>query len=298
MPDDVSAEGVESKVILRGQAISSPDRVVFSDVGLTKADVARYYDAVADRMLPFLRNRPLSLVRHPDGVDKPGFFQKHAGPGFPSTIREAEVLGDTVMLINRADGILAAVQMGAIEFHIRGTRADSPEKPDRMVFDLDPDPAVGFAEVREAAAEIRDRLATLGLPSWPMVTGGKGVHVVVPLARVASTETVELFAKLFATRLAQQVPDRFTSMLAKKKRVGRIFVDWLRNQQQATAVCPWSLRARPGAPVAVPVEWDELAALERANVFGVEAAIGHSPITEPRPGAITAAVIRRFESAG
>ena len=285
----------EGTVVLRGQAISSPDRVVYADVGATKADVARYYDAVAERMIPFLRNRPLSLVRHPDGVGQAGFFQKHASPGFPAAIREAEVLGDPVMLIDRPEGILGAVQMGTIEFHIRGTRADRPEKPDRMVFDLDPDPSVGFVAVREAAVEVRDRLARLGLNSWPLLTGGKGVHVVVPLGRIATTETVELFAKLFATRLAQEAPERFTSALSKKKRAGRIFVDWLRNQREATAVCPWSLRARPGAPVAVPVTWDELSRIDRADVFDMHEALSRGPIVEPAAVAITAAVIRKLE---
>ncbi len=294
---EVQAEALETPAVFRGQSITSPDRIVFPDVGLTKAAIAAYYDAVADRMLPHLRHRPLSLVRHPDGLSKPGFFQKHGAPGFPPALRNAEVGGDKVLLIDRPEGVLGAVQVGTIEFHIRGTRADRPAQPDRMVFDLDPDTSVGFATVRQAAADLRERLDVLGLPSWPLVTGGKGVHVVVPLGRVATTETVELFSKLFALMLAEEQPRRFTANLSKRARGGLIFVDWLRNQRQATAICPWSLRARPGAAVAVPVSWDELATLERADAFSIADAVARPKLPEPRAAALTAQVIRRLEAA-
>ncbi len=289
---EVAAE--DAPVVFRGQRISSPERIVFPDAGLTKADVARYYDRIADRMLPHLRNRALSLVRHPEGITKEGFFQKHRGAGFPDALREREVSGEPVMLIDTAEGIVAGAQVGAIEFHIRGSRVDRPDQPDRMVFDLDPDPSVGFPEVVRAAVDIRDRLAELGLPSWAMVTGGKGVHVVVPLRRTASVETVELFARLFSLGLVEREPARFTATLAKKARVGRIFVDWLRNQRKSTAVCPWSLRARPDARVAVPVTWGELMDLPSANAFRPEDALAHPPLTEPAAASITAAVVERL----
>ncbi len=165
--------------------------------------------------------------------------------------------------------LIACVQMGTIEFHRWGARTSDVEKPDRMVFDLDPDEALGFDEVKRAAADIRAQLADIGLASFAMLSGGKGVHVVVPLAPDAPWPAVKDFASRFSAALAHAEPERFTATMAKAKRKGRIFIDWLRNQRGATAVVPYSVRARPGAPVAVPVDWRELADIGAAHQFSL-----------------------------
>jgi bifunctional non-homologous end joining protein LigD len=157
--------------------------------------------------------------------------------------------------------------MGTIEFHIWGAVRDRLEKPDRMVFDLDPDEGLAFGKVKTAAEEVRDVLAATGLPSVPMVTGGKGIHVVVPLRRTAEWETVKTFSKTLATALAERAPDRYTATMSKARRKGRVFIDWLRNDRGATAIAPYALRARPGARVAVPVTWEELTTLPAADTF-------------------------------
>ena len=159
--------------------------------------------------------------------------------------------------------------MGTVEFHVWGARTDRLDRPDRLVFDLDPDEGLGWDAVRDAAFEVRDRLHRLGLASGAIVTGGKGVHVWLPLRRSRGWDTVKLFAKTFAHVMAEKAPDRYTATMSKSKRKGRIFIDWLRNERGATAIAPYSLRARQGAPVAVPVTWDELAELKSAKAFSL-----------------------------
>ena len=300
-PVQVAREGPGEETVA-GVAISSGGRVVYPEAGLTKLDVARYYESVADRMLEELAGRPVSLLRLPTGLDGERFFQRHAGQGFPEAVRrlplsEAGGAEAHYMTIESAEGLVAAAQMGAIEFHIWGARADRIERPDRMVFDLDPDEGLPFEEVRRAARDLRDRLGGLGLDSWPMVTGGKGVHVVVPLHRSASWETVRTFAQAFAVQMAAVEPDRFTASLSKAKRRGRIFIDWLRNERSATAIAPFSLRAREGAPAAIPVSWTGLARLKRADGFDVKAARrrGWEDLEVPAPQRVSQAVIARFE---
>ncbi len=274
--------------VVAGVTISSPRRVVFPEAAVTKRQLALYYEAVAPALLAIASGRPLSLVRHPSGLAGPGFFQRHAGDGFPAAIRRLPITstdGDTAdyMYVADPEGIVAAVQMGTIEFHLWAARRDRLDRPDRLVFDLDPDPAVGFAEVRAAAADIRDLLAAMGLAAGALVTGGKGVHVVVPLRRTVGWDTLKGFAQTFATVLAQAEPDRFVATMAKSRRVGRIFIDWLRNERGATAIAPFSVRARRMAPVAVPVGWDELAALREADAFGLDAARERAASPSPQP---------------
>jgi bifunctional non-homologous end joining protein LigD len=255
-----------------GTRISSAERVVFPGAGFTKGDIARHYDRVADRMLETAAGHPASLVRCPAGVSKECFFQKHAGKGFPKAlktlpIRESKGTVEEYIYLSDRASVLAAVQMGTIEFHIWGSARDRLERPDRMVFDLDPDEGLGFGTVRMAAAEVRDALGEMGLPSVPMVTGGKGIHVIVPLRRTAEWETVKTFSKALATALSERHPDRYVATMSKARRKGRIFIDWLRNERGATAIAPYALRAQPGAKVAVPVSWEELAEVKGANVF-------------------------------
>lgn len=286
-----------------GVPISSGDREVFPSAGFTKLDVARYYEAVADRMLEEVADRPVSLVRLPNGLKGERFFQRHAGKGFPAAIKtlpvaEADATTRDYMYIDSADGIVGAAQMGTIEFHIWGSRRDRPDRPDRMVFDLDPDEDLPFAEVRRAATDMRDRLRSLGLASWPLLTGGKGIHVVIPLHRSVGWDTVKTFSQAVATQFAAIEPGRFTATMSKAKRKGRIFIDYLRNERAATAIAPYSLRARTGAPVAVPVSWGELPGLTRANAFDLNKALGRDwpEGLKPAPQRISAGVIAKLET--
>ncbi|OCO98139.1 hypothetical protein BC374_11010 [Ensifer sp. LC13] len=260
--------------MVSGIKITHPERILFEEPGISKLDLARYYAAVADHMLPYAAGHLLSLVRAPQGLKGPRFYQKHAGDGFPEEIREVPVKegsGETenYMYLHDAKGLVAAVQMGALEFHIWGSRLDALETPDRLVFDLDPDEGLDFAIVKTAATALRDALSALGLKSVPMVTGGKGVHVIVPLAARATWPQAKTFAKAFAQGFAEREPDRFVATMAKEKRKGLIFIDWLRNERGATAIAPYSTRARSGGPVATPVSWDELSDLEAANSFHI-----------------------------
>ncbi|WP_073975013.1 DNA ligase D [Erythrobacter donghaensis] len=257
-----------------GVAISSRERVIFPTSGETKGDLADYYAAVAPLMLPFLGHRPVSLVRCPQGRAKKCFFQKHDGGALGDAVRSVPIRekdGGTEDYLALADarGILQCVQMGTIEFHAWGSRADAVEAPDRMIFDLDPDEGLGWDEVRQAAQDIRRHLADIGLASFAMLSGGKGVHVVAPLTPGHAWDAHKDFARRFAEALSIAQPDRFTATMSKARRKGRIFIDWLRNQRGSTAVVPYSARAREGAPVAVPVTWDELADSASAHPFAI-----------------------------
>lgn len=249
--------------------ITHPDRLVFSDSPVTKGDLAAFYEAMAPVILPFAANRPISLVRCPQGRGKHCFFQKHDAGSFGEhvrqiPIREKDGSTEPYLYVDDADGLLTCVQMGTIEFHGWGSSIADVEKPDRMVFDLDPDEGLGFDAVRKAAADLKDHLAEIGLVSFAMLSGGKGVHVVVPLTPDAEWPAVKDFADRFCRALAQAEPDRFVATMSKAKRKGKIFLDWLRNQRGATAVMPYTARARSGAPVSAPVTWTELADLDTA----------------------------------
>ncbi|MDZ4308114.1 DNA ligase D [Allopontixanthobacter sp.] len=255
-------------------AISNRDRVIFPDTGQTKGDLADYYAAIAPLMLPFAAQRPVSLVRCPQGRAKKCFFQKHDSGGFGDAVHHVPITekdGGTedYPFIEDLRGILQCVQMGTIEFHGWGSRSIDVEQPDRMIFDLDPDEGLDFADVVRAARDIKDRLADLGLASFAMLSGGKGVHVVVPLTPGHSWEVHKDFTRRFAEALSQAEPERYVATMSKAKRKGKIFIDWLRNQRGATAILPYSARARSGAPVAVPISWDEIKDVAGANAFSI-----------------------------
>ena len=257
-----------------GIKITNPNRVIFPESGQTKGDLAAYYAAIAPLMLPFAGNRPLSLVRCPQGRGKQCFFQKHDSGSFgPAVkhvpIREKDGGSEDYLYVTEAAGLLSCVQMGTIEFHAWECRSDAIELPDRMIFDLDPDEALDFKAVAGAAKHLRDTLADLGLVSFAMLSGGKGVHVIVPLRRGHTWEVHKDFARRFAEALAQAEPERFVATMSKAKRQGRIFIDWLRNQRGATAVVPYSARARANAPVAVPIAWAELDTTKNAHSWSI-----------------------------
>lgn len=258
---------------IAGVRITHPDRVLYPDVKITKRDVIAHYLSIADLMLPHIADRPLSLVRAPRGVGGETFYQKHASEGWPDEFKAVSIReksgSDKYLCITDERGLVAAAQMGVLELHIWCSHADEVEKPDRLVFDFDPDEGLDFVHVREAAKTMRGMLEEVGLQSFPMVTGGKGVHVVVPLRRGHSWDAHREFAEALARVMAEHDPERFIATMSKAKRRGKIFVDYLRNQRGATAIAPFSTRARKGAPVAVPVSWERLARLDSAHPVAV-----------------------------
>ncbi|MBT2188156.1 DNA ligase D [Sphingobium nicotianae] len=254
--------------------ITNPDRVIFDESGQTKGDLAAYYEQIAPLMLPFAANRPVSLVRCPQGRGKKCFFQKHDSGSFGEHVFHVPIVekdggAEDYLYLTDADGILACVQMGTIEFHGWGSRADDVEHPDRMVFDLDPDEGLDFEDVKRAARDIRRRLSDIGLVSFAMLSGGKGIHVVVPLTPGHDWDAHKDFAHRFAEALSAIEPERFIATMSKAKRKGKIFIDYLRNQRGSTAVLPYSARARAGAPVAVPIAWEELDGIKNAHPFNI-----------------------------
>ena len=265
--------------------ISNRARVIFPESGQTKGELVDYYARIAPLMLPFAANRPISLVRCPQGRAKKCFFQKHDSGAFGDhvrhvAIREKDGGSEDYLYVDDADGLIACVQMGTIEFHGWASRADAVEKPDRMIFDLDPDEGMDFARVCEAAKDIRDHLRDIGLISFAMLSGGKGVHVVIPLSPTHDWDAHKDFAARFAQALSAAEPERFVATMSKAKRKDRIFIDWLRNQRGSTAILPYSARARAGAPIAIPVDWDELNDLQDAHPYD----IGDAEILGERAG--------------
>jgi bifunctional non-homologous end joining protein LigD len=257
-----------------GVRISNPDRVIFPEGGLTKGDLADYYAAIGPLIMADAGSRPITLIRCPQGRGKKCFFQKHDSGTFGENvkhvpIKEKDGSVEDYLWFDDIRGLLACVQMGTIEFHGWGSRVPKVEYPDRLVFDLDPDEGLGFDSVKAAAVRLRGLLNDLGLETFPMLTGGKGIHVIAPLDATANWTKVKSFAERFSRAIAEAEPDMFTANIRKAQRKGRIFLDWLRNQRGSTAVLPYSARAREGAPVAAPVGWDELDDFTGANVFAI-----------------------------
>ena len=245
--------------------VTNPQKILFPDNGVTKGEVVAYYLAAADRMLPHLVGRPLTLQRFPAGIDKAGFMQKNAGKGFPPYIGRVELpkQGGTVSYpaISDLDGLVYLANQNTVTFHIPCFRTEDLEHPDRLVFDLDPTDG-DLDGARFGASQVHDMLVELEVPSWIMTTGSKGFHIVVPLAPTISFESQGRFALAVAHFLTLRHPDRLTIEFLKKERKGRVFVDWLRNGFGATGVSPYSLRPREGAPIAMPIPWEELETTE------------------------------------
>lgn len=257
-----------------GITLTNPDRVYYPDIGLTKLDLARYYEAVAPYMLPYVVKRPISLVRCPEGVDKEHFFQRHAMKGMSKTIKEVHIAGGEskkkYLYIEDEAGLFGLVQIGALEIHDWGVSLAHINEPDRLVFDLDPDEGLALATLKAAATEVRDFLADLGFTSFLKSTGGKGLHLVAPLVPKLGWKEVKPFAKAIADALVRARPDRYTANPLKKTREGKIFVDYLRNQRGGSAIVNYSTRAKPGATVACPLRWDELKGLKGASPYTVK----------------------------
>lgn len=261
--------------VIAGVRITSPDKVLWPDCGLTKTDLAAYFERHADLLLPFLKDRPLSIVRCPNGADGACFFQKHHNSSTPEDIEAVGIRGkdgesSQYLVVRTKKGLISTAQISALELHVWGCRADNIERPERIIFDLDPGETLDFGCVRTAALEVRDVLGSLGLQSFAMLTGGKGIHVIAPIARRSSWDDVKAFSYGLANRLADTAPERYVANTSLKKRRGRIFIDYLRNERGSTAVCPFSPRLKPHATVATPVSWRELDHITSAGAFTLE----------------------------
>jgi bifunctional non-homologous end joining protein LigD len=242
--------------------LTHPERLYWPDAGVTKEGLASYYASVWARMEPFVAGRPLSLLRCPDGTGGTCFFQKHVWRGAGQSIHRerdpAEPSGEPILGIDDFDGLISLVQAGVLEIHPWGSTWAALEQPDMIIMDLDPGDETPWSAVISGAIEVRDRLKMLGLPAFVKTSGGKGLHVVSPLRPEAKWPTVKAFTKTMAEAMERDAPGLYVATIAKAKRRGKILVDYLRNGRGATAVAPYSTRARPGAAVSMPLDWDEL----------------------------------------
>jgi len=258
-----------AKAVVSGVTLSHPDRVYWADAGVSKRDLAEFYTQVWKWMRQHVVGRPIALLRCPEGAAGQCFFQKHAAAGIATEhLHLIPEKGDKIISIDDLAGLVSLVQAGVLEIHTRGTTVDDRERDDRLVFDLDPGPGTGWKDVVAAAREVRERLARLKLESFVKTSGGKGLHVVLPI-KPTPWDQAKDFAYAVATSMAADAPAHYTASAAKNKRNKLIFIDYLRNSREATAVAPYSTRARPGAPVSTPIEWSEFGTLERSDQFTV-----------------------------
>ncbi len=245
-----------------GVTLTHPEKVLYPEESITKRDLAEYYEAVADWMLPQIVGRPVVLVRCPEGRGKKCFYQKHPGDNLPIKMRQIPIRENdgeaNYIVIEKAADLVALAQMGVLEVHVWGSMADTLERPDRLVFDLDPDPTVTWPKLIEAACSIRAFLEELGLVTFLKTTGGKGLHLVAPIARRTDWDDAKDFCRAVAEAIVRAAPSQFVSNMSKAARKNKIFVDYLRNGRGATAVAAYSTRAREGATVSTPIAWDEL----------------------------------------
>ncbi|HEY7903313.1 MAG TPA: DNA ligase D, partial [Casimicrobiaceae bacterium] len=247
---------------VEGVTISNPGKLYYPDAGITKHDVARHYALAAPRMLPHLTGRPLSLLRCPEGWQGECFYQKHAPASLSDAVGRVAVQESggaaTYAEVHSAEGLVSLAQWGALEIHPWGSRKPRLANPDRLIFDFDPDDGVTYATLVEGVKAMRTFLAELGLPAFAKTTGGKGLHVVVPIRATVDWDVAKGFTRAVAELMAKTFPERFVASMSKARRTGRIFIDYLRNAEGATAIAPYALRARAGAPVAMPIAWAEL----------------------------------------
>lgn len=261
------------EVTVAGVRLTNPDRVLYPTVGITKADLAQFYESIADWVLPYVVDRPLTLVRCPEGADQACFYQKHWTPSLPEAVKHVEVRekkgSGLYVLIDDLPGLISLVQMGVLEMHPWSARADRLERPEMVVFDLDPGEGVPWQQVKQAARDVRTVLEELGLKSFLRTTGGKGLHVVVPIDRRTSWDDTSRFAQQVAQGLVRAAPKQYVATMRKQLRSGKVFIDYFRNTRGATSIASYSTRSRPRAPVATPLNWDELEALESSGQYHV-----------------------------
>jgi bifunctional non-homologous end joining protein LigD len=263
----------DQTVEIAGVKLTHADRILYPEQGITKHELALYFEQIADWILPHVAGRPLTLVRCPEGHNKQCFYQRHVTDSASEWIRPVPIKekGKLVnyVAVDRLQGLIALVQMGVLELHTWGSTIDHIDRPDRLIFDLDPDPEIAWEPLKQAAQSLRAYLSDLGLGSFVKTTGGKGLHVVVPLIPKIDWDTAKEFSKRVAQHMARQAPDSYTATMSKAKRQGKIYIDYLRNAKTATAVSAYSTRARAGAPVSVPLGWNELGADLRGDHFNL-----------------------------
>lgn len=267
----IRAERPETTIA--GVRVTHPDRVLYPEDNFTKRDVAEYYERIADWMLPYVAGRPLTLVRCPEGYQGECFFQKHLTGSLPDAVRGVmvDVKGkqEEYVAIDDAAGLVALVQMGVLELHPWPAREDNLERPDQLVFDLDPGEGVEWKDVVCGAQDVHERLESAGLKTFVRTSGGKGLHVVVPLSRRNDWDEFKAFAKSVADVMTRDDPERYIATMSKAKRRGKLYIDYLRNQRGATAIASYSTRRRRGAPVATPLAWEELSARTKPDMFNI-----------------------------
>lgn len=252
---------------------TSPNKILFSAKKISKTDLADYYTSVQKWILPYIVKRPLTLVRCPQGADQHCFYQKHLSENpfekiFPVRIKDKNGISD-YLYIKDLNGLLSLVQLNVLEIHPWGCRIDQIEKPDSIIFDLDPAPEIAYKVLIDAAFFIQQQLADTALQSFVKTTGGKGLHIIVPIKRLYSWEDIKIFSENFVNFIVSERPNEFIGTMSKAKRQGKIFIDHLRNRRGATAVAPYSTRAKPTATVSTPLTWDELKYLKKIDFYHI-----------------------------
>lgn len=268
-----STRAERPETTIAGVRVTHPDRVLYPEDNFTKRDVAEYYERIADWMLPYVAGRPLTLVRCPEGYQGECFFQKHLTGSLPDAVRGVMVgvkgIQEEYVAIDDVAGLVALVQMGVLELHPWPAREDNLERPDQLVFDLDPGEGVEWKDVVRGAQDVHERLESAGLKTFLRTSGGKGLHVVVPLSRRNDWDEFKAFAKSVADAMTRDDPERYIATMSKAKRRGKLYIDYLRNQRGATAIASYSTRRRRGAPVATPLAWEELSARTKPDMFNI-----------------------------
>jgi DNA ligase D len=250
--------------LMKNEWITHPDKILYPGDKISKGEIADYYVQIHEWILPHLLKRPLTLVRCPDGIDHSCFFQKHA-----DNKNKSIHIHDTWIYIDNLEGLLNLIQMGTLEIHVWGCTLNNLEKPDRIIFDLDPDEGLSWATVKKAAVLVKKELESIGLQSFLKTTGGKGLHIVIPIFPKEGWTTIKDFSHAISKHLESQYPDIFISNMSKEKRKGKIFLDYLRNSRGATAIAAFSTRARTNPTVSVPLRWDELSSLKKSNYYTI-----------------------------
>jgi bifunctional non-homologous end joining protein LigD len=250
--------------------LSNPDKILYPKQKITKLDLADYYEQIQTWILPYITQRFLTIVRCPEGTKKACFYQRHLHANTIENIYSRTKKSEAYFYIKDQRGLIELIQLGVLEIHPWGSRIDSIEKPDIIIFDLDPGADVAWKKVIDAAFLVKENLAKLNLTSFVKTTGGKGLHVVIPIKRQYRWDKVKLFAQSFATALEALHPDLYVSQLSKTKRKGKIFIDYLRNQHGATAIAPYATRARENASVATPLSWEELSVRIKSDSFTIK----------------------------
>lgn len=276
------ADSAEAETIA-GVRVTHPDKVLWPEAGLTKRDLARHYIAVAKPLLAWIGDRPISVVRMPEGIGGPRFFQRHPAPGMPKSIRRVAIPGEAkpYIRVDSVAGLVALAQQAVMELHPWGAPEAALDHPDRLVLDLDPDEALPFARVVEAALALRARLEVAGLVPFCRTSGGKGLHVVAPLAPGTAWDRAKAFARGLCEAEAAAAPERFTTKAAKEGRHGSIFLDYLRNDRSASSIANWSPRARPAATFAAPLAWAEVTTQLDPRAFTLKTAAARLALPDP-----------------